>query len=672
MQESGEVGINQLQIKYRGICHFLITTLFCFAGIFSSMQLNGYPSAIQLDIEQQLKGKSGKERIDLLIRFANQVMPDDPAYGLMLSKEAETLARQKSIPLLLSDALKLKADALFYLDSLPASLAAYIESAEADRQSGNTRADSVMRRTGDAGHVYYRMGLFDKAIEYHNRALAMGRTLKDTAEIATNLFNLALAYNMTGRYDKAVEHMLDAIALDKITGNTDHLSTNYNALGMVYLSWGNTGKAMEFITLALDHDIQAGDEAKMAIRLSNKSKVYMAENRFGEARQALEQALEIDRRLNNTMRVAIRLQGLGLIYNELGDYEQALVFLIQALEIFKSYELNYKIAGLKIQIGKLYQNTGDIMQAEAAYLEGLALSAELNLRPEEMEAVNHLYRLYKEQEKFALAMQFLEKHKTLQDSLFSEKSAQLIHDFEVKYETEKKEQENQLLIKENTIRRRTQRLFAVAIVGLVLISASLLWAFTLKRKSLLQSRILFEKESELSRLKIVAVEKQNSHLQELLFAEEEIKRLQQKSIEQKSHELTSAAMLIAGKNEVFEKLKKLAEKIKPKQKEEDAELVKEIITEIDRQTDMESQWDQFKQRFESVHKSFFDKLRKKNGQLTQNDLQLCTYVKMNLTTKEIARLMNIAPDSVNTHRYRLRKKIKLAENETLDEFIHKL
>jgi len=405
---------------------------------FSEATFSNDTSTVYGHFEHELSGKSGKERVKYLLVFAGQIMLDDPGYGLILTTEAVNLAREIRVPLLLSDAWKLKADALFYLDSLPASAIAYIESAETDQQSGNPRADSILRRIGDAGHVYYRMGWFEKAIEYHNSALAMSRNQKDTAEIATNLFNLGLAYNLTGQYDKSVEHMLEAIDLDKLTNNTQHISTNYNALGMVYLSWGNTRKALEFLNLALEYDKKSGDESKMAIRLSNISKIFMTDNRLEEARQSLEHALEIDQRLNNTLRVAIRLQGLGLINYEMGDFETALGLLKQSLEIFKSFGLDYKIAGLKVQSGKVYQRMGEKSKAETSYLDGLALARQLNLRPEEMEATNSLFLLYKQQHDYARALQYFEKYKTLQDSVFSEKSAALINEFEVKYETEKK------------------------------------------------------------------------------------------------------------------------------------------------------------------------------------------------------------------------------------------
>lgn len=205
---------------------------------------------------------------------------------------------------------------------------------------------------------------------------------------------------------------------------------------------------------------------------------------------------------------------------------------------------------------------------------------------------------------------------------------------------------------------------------MIFVSLALFYAFRLKRKSLLQSKVLYEKETELNKLKIDQAEKRNQHLQEVLFAEKEIKRLQAASLEQKNHELTSAAILIANKNEVFDNLAKLADKMDCENGQGHPEIKKEMLREIERQTDIENQWEQFKGHFESIHKSFFSTLRENNATLTQPDLQLCAYIKLNMATKEIARLMNITPESVNTHRYRLRKKLTLPSEETLDSFIH--
>jgi tetratricopeptide (TPR) repeat protein len=619
-----------------------------------------------------LAGSQGKNRLAILIKLANVTVVNDPQQAYVYALEAEQIAQQRNQWHLLSDALKLKADALFYLDSLVPSLDAYLGSAEVEQKTSKPRIDSILRRYGDAGYVYYQLGWFNEAIEYHNRALKLSVQMHDTAEIATNLSNLGINYKMTGQYEKAIDHFLETLRFDKLAGNLADMSITYNSIGMVYLAWEKYDKALEFLELALEHDKASGDEAKISIRLSNLSKVYLAMQSYEESIMLLEQALEIDRHLGNQAKVAIRLQGLGLASQAMGHKAKALKYFEEALQIFTSYGLEYKRSGLLIQIGDLYLDMGDEPVAESTFLEGLALAQALHLRPEEMAASRSLYRLYKSQKRMDQALDFLENLTALKDSAFSEQSARLINEFEVKYETEKKEKENQLLLAENRLRKQNQYFSILAIVILLLLSGSFFWAFILKRKSLLQSQALFEKEREVSQLKLESVEDRNKHLRETLFAEEEIKKLQIKNLERQKQELTTATMLIANKNEVFEKLRALAEQIKENGSQEWLSIAKEMVAEIDRQTDFSEQWEQFKIHFESIHRSFFKNLRNVNGCLTQNDIQLCAYIKLNLSTKEISRLMNITPESVNTHRYRLRKKMKLPAEQTLDDMVHGL
>lgn len=619
-----------------------------------------------------LANKAGEERIVLMNKRADYLMAENPQKALVFAEAARELAFDEKRPLLLSDALKLKADAHFYLNNLEASLADYLASAQTDEASKTPRPDSILRRLGDVGYVLLQLGKFEQSVQYLNRALHLSRIQQDTSQIATNLSNLGICYKMLGNYEKAVDCFLQTLELDKLTGNTDDMSTNYNSLGMLYLSWGKPKTALEFMNLALEDDLKSGNESRLSIRYSNLSKIMMNMNEYETAIDYLEKALEIDRRLNQPVKIATRLQGLGLCHLALKNYPQAITKMQEASEIFSLAGAEYKLAGISIQLGKIYAGQGDLAAAKKLFGEGKVIAEKYNLRGEIADASKELYELHKNSGDFANALYFFEQLKMYQDSMFSEQSARQINEFEVKYESEKKEHENRILQKENELRRKKQQQATGAIIALFLIAISLLWAFILKRKSLQQSREIFAKESELARLRMENAERKNLHLQELLFAEEEIKKLQIKSLEQKNQELTSATLLIANKNDVFVKLKKLAEEIKCRTNGESIEKVKEIITEIDRQTDIENQWEQFRVRFESVHKSFFDLLHKHCPSLTQNDLQMCAYIKLNLATKEIARLMNIAPESVNTNRYRLRKKLQLKDGQTLDEFIHLL
>ena len=69
---------------------------------------------------------------------------------------------------------------------------------------------------------------------------------------------------------------------------------------------------------------------------------------------------------------------------------------------------------------------------------------------------------------------------------------------------------------------------------------------------------------------------------------------------------------------------------------------------------------------------FFVKLKEMCQDLTENDLRLCAYISIGLRAKEIAEMLNVTPDSVNTNRYRLRKKFRLGRGESLDALIRKV
>ena len=77
----------------------------------------------------------------------------------------------------------------------------------------------------------------------------------------------------------------------------------------------------------------------------------------------------------------------------------------------------------------------------------------------------------------------------------------------------------------------------------------------------------------------------------------------------------------------------------------------------------------FREAFDNADSEFFKKLKDLYPELSPNDLKLCAYLRLNLSSKEIAPLINISPRSVEIKRYRLRKKMNLASNENLTNYI---
>ena len=77
----------------------------------------------------------------------------------------------------------------------------------------------------------------------------------------------------------------------------------------------------------------------------------------------------------------------------------------------------------------------------------------------------------------------------------------------------------------------------------------------------------------------------------------------------------------------------------------------------------------FESQFTEVYPDFFKSLVLRYGKLSQNDLRLCAYIKMNQTTNQIAQITGVSIRTVETQRYRLGKKLKLAESEDLNSTI---
>lgn len=144
----------------------------------------------------------------------------------------------------------------------------------------------------------------------------------------------------------------------------------------------------------------------------------------------------------------------------------------------------------------------------------------------------------------------------------------------------------------------------------------------------------------------------------------ESRRQLEQEVELKNRELAHSAMTIVRKNEVLYELKNtLKAQLNKDQKSKD------IIRMLDEHIESEQEWQSFLEVFNKVHDDFFKKLQTKFFNLTPGDLKLAAYLRLNLSTKEIAPLLNISIRGVENKRYRLRKKMGLSEDTNLTEFM---
>ncbi len=124
------------------------------------------------------------------------------------------------------------------------------------------------------------------------------------------------------------------------------------------------------------------------------------------------------------------------------------------------------------------------------------------------------------------------------------------------------------------------------------------------------------------------------------------------------------------KGEILAKIKdELVRLRKISNAENVSEDFKKLIRALKEEDKMDEEWEQFATHFNNVHGDFLKAMKEAFPNLTPNELKLCTYLYMNLSTKEIAQLMNISVRGVEISRYRLRKKLQISTETNLYEFL---
>ena len=134
-------------------------------------------------------------------------------------------------------------------------------------------------------------------------------------------------------------------------------------------------------------------------------------------------------------------------------------------------------------------------------------------------------------------------------------------------------------------------------------------------------------------------------------------------IESKNRELGASTMNLIKKNEFLNSIKIALKSTKS------VSNLKEVVQVIDKNLNNTDDWKLFEKAFTNADKDFFKKIKEIHPTLTPNDLKLCAYLRLNLSSKEIAPLLNISAKSVEVKRYRLRKKMDLPHDLNLSTYI---
>ncbi|GGC69539.1 hypothetical protein GCM10011387_23640 [Pedobacter quisquiliarum] len=203
-------------------------------------------------------------------------------------------------------------------------------------------------------------------------------------------------------------------------------------------------------------------------------------------------------------------------------------------------------------------------------------------------------------------------------------------------------------------------IYLVLLIGLAFLFKRLYERKLLKDKARITAKLQEEKDAFLK--------KEAEHTEKQIIKLEREKL--QAELASKNRELANSAMSLVYKNELLQKLSQEIAKMKDGAgaaiSEDQQRKIQNIITEG---MNDERDWVLFENSFNDAHDSFFKKLKAKHPELVPNDLKLCAFLHMNMSSKEMASLLNISLRGVEIRRYRLRKKLNIPHDMNLTEFL---
>lgn len=483
------------------------------------------------------------------------------------------------------------------------------------------------------GKIHFYQGSFQQASEYLQEAREAYESQDDLPSLAHICTWLGAVYQYARQFPIAMEYYSRGYSINQRISNLSGLAESYGWIGHFYEKTGNPDTARYLQHEALDLYRKMGDQDGMARIYDNLGSVYEDIGEYDSAYHYFEQACKLNLHLGNISRQLVNINNLGDVYRKKGNYAQALVFTDSALKISKKNNLTYQVRSAYRDKSKLFF----LMKSmDSAYF-------------------------------------YQEKAYDLYTEIFSGENARRIVQLQNIYETERKE--NQILLLErNKAYNRIIRMVLTGLLSAIMIFSGLILyqqRLKIKQKELLnEQRIkLLDAKDELYREQL-----KNAILNEArLKVELENKKLQEDSLKHelllKSQMLTSHSIQIIRKNNFLEDLRSELKKIKSGAKKERLHTVNDLVRSIDTNVTGDEDWNDFKLTVEQVQPDFFSRLTDRYPDLTPSDLRLCALLKLNLSSNDIASILNISSDSLRIARYRLRKKLGLEKNATLFSFL---
>lgn len=476
----------------------------------------------------------------------------------------------------------------------------------------------------------------NKAIYYGEKALNLAKKLNHNTGITRAYHHLAITYYYKADYKEAMILYLEKMKLDEQKNNKLNIANNYNFIGNIYFQVKDFNKAFENYKKSLKIYQELNNKEGLSFMYNNLGNIYEAFKKPEKSEENYLRSLKLDKQTNS-------YKGLAITYNNLGNLYYKQYNDTTAIDYFHKAVKYLPVVNDPNTTVLLFQNIGDYYiwnknyDSAFFYLNKAYIIAKNYERPFFIKDISlSLSKVHEIHKNFQKAYEFQTIYNHLNDSIFKLNNSAKINLLEFQYDQEKNEiEQNFLYFKQQ---RKTKTIvWLSSIIFLIAVVIAIIYIIYQKGKI---------KENNLTKEKIKI---ETTLLQEQL--------------EYRNKEIVIMTMNLLERNKLINQVINKLQSILPNTKRTNCCELENIIKEL-KSNYHENILNEFEIRFNKVHIDFFKNIKQDFDNVTSNELRLCAFLKMNMSTKDIASLTHQTLNSIEVARTRLRKKLNLNNTET--------
>lgn len=374
-----------------------------------------------------------------------------------------------------------------YIDSYEKALKyaqdALLQSEKIDYQKGIASAHS------NKGIAYGLQSNYEKALDEHLAAIKMSRKIGFIKGIISSYNGIGNAFLHKGDYKQALENYLAGLKISEENKIKNAIATFSANIGIIYYERKNYEEALAAFSKSLKAREEMGNKTGMANSNSGIGAIYFEQKNYKLALKHFSKSLELQKEINDKQGVADSYSNIGNVYEKEKSYKKALLHYQQALKIKEEIGEKIGIANTSADIGNIYMQLDEPEKAHHHLSRSLEVSKSIGAKNQIKVAYLSLSELYKKKGDYKQAFKYHKLYDEIKDTILNEVSDRQISEMSIKYESEKKEKDIQLLTKDKKLQQSEigrQKLirngFIVGLVLALLLAYALLNRFRISRK----------------------------------------------------------------------------------------------------------------------------------------------------------------------------------------------